>query len=356
MKSNIKLKEKISLDINTLKKEMKNSKKREKKSYIYALLLKSLLILIPAVVLISITITFFGENSSSFAVVLFCLWLTIRNVNFGYKISTSIISLLIIVTLLLVAPLIYQKTTAEMGFFINFFSLLTIYLLTVDNPMMGNAGLFSFSYIFLLQSKLSEMSTISIILLGLISYIILVVALYRHHKDKVPDIGFFNKIKKNGIITDKNLWLVQLSFGISIIFYIGSFFDFQKLVWVGLACSSLLATFPKNVKKRFNERAIGIILGSLVYMILTLIFDELIIKEFSLIVGLLLGTAGTYKYQTFFNTLGALFLAGTLYGGFNSSIMRITDNLIGLSIGLIYFYFSQKIIEYILNNKSERIN
>ncbi|MFS7391249.1 MULTISPECIES: FUSC family protein [Lactobacillales] len=348
------LKEKISLDVNSLKKEIKNSKdEKEKRSYIYALLLKSLLILIPAVILISLTVTLFGENSSSFAVVLFCLWLTIRNINFGYKMTSSIISLFIIITLLLIAPLIYQKTTAEIGFFVNFFSLITIYILTVDNPMMGNAGLFSFSYIFLLQSKLSEMSPISIILLGLISYIILTVALYRHHKDKISDSGFFNKIKNDGIITDKNLWLVQLSFGISLIFYIGSFFNFEKLVWVGFACSSLLATYPKNLKKRFNERIIGIILGSLVYMILTLIFDELIIKDFSLLVGLLLGMAGTYKYQTFFNTLGALFLAGTLYGGFNSSIMRITDNLIGLSIGLIYFYFSQKIIEFILKNKSK---
>ncbi|MDT2816624.1 FUSC family protein [Vagococcus lutrae] len=342
------LKEKSNLDINSIKKAIRTSETtHERKLYIYALVLKSLKILVSSVLLITLITTLFGNESSAFAVVLFCLWLTLKNINFGYRFSTSLIILFITIFLLLVSPIMYQLTTPGVGFLINLCSLFTIYLLTVKNPMTGNAGLISFSYIFLLEAQTVKIGIQNLILLGIVSYLLLAVTLYRYHRHENDTVSFWKNFRDNGTNPDKIVWLLQLSFGISLIFYLGHSLGLEKFVWVGFAYSSLISTTSKDIKKRFKDRLSGVLLGSLVYMLLSLVFGEVLLSKFSLIVGLVLGMSGTYKYQSFFNTLGALFIAGTLYGGVESSILRVVNNFLGLIIGLIYFYFSTTFFKFL---------
>ena len=97
----------LQLDPGALKKHIKEAKTaKEKKHYLFAIIIRAILLVIFSIIYISTLTTFFGQENSSMAVVLFCALLSIRFVDFGYKITHSLISLAIIFTILLISPLL----------------------------------------------------------------------------------------------------------------------------------------------------------------------------------------------------------------------------------------------------------
>ena len=77
----------------------------KRKVYVYLfIVLRSLFIVLFAICFIIFITTLFESTHKPYAVVLFCMLMSIRFVDFGYKISHSIISLAIVMLSLLTAP------------------------------------------------------------------------------------------------------------------------------------------------------------------------------------------------------------------------------------------------------------
>ena len=120
----------LQLDPSTLKKYIKESQTtKEKQLYFFAIITRAILLVVFSIIYISILTTFFGQKNSSMAVVLFCALLSIRFVDFGYKITHSLISLAIIFLILLISPLLMQNIPPFLGLIVNFLSILTILVL-----------------------------------------------------------------------------------------------------------------------------------------------------------------------------------------------------------------------------------
>ena len=83
------------------------------------------------------------------AVVLFCILLSIRFVDFGYRIGDSLLNLAAVFFLLLAAPLVTQLLSPLPAFLVHFGALSAILLMTCEHPEMGNGGLYGFGYLFL---------------------------------------------------------------------------------------------------------------------------------------------------------------------------------------------------------------
>ena len=102
-----------------------------------------------AVVFISILNFLFGDENSSAAVVIFCILLTVRFVDFGYCLKSSLINFFIVFVLLTFSPCIAQSVNPAWGFLINFLSIGFIVISACHEPLYGGAGLYLFAYMFL---------------------------------------------------------------------------------------------------------------------------------------------------------------------------------------------------------------
>lgn len=76
----------------------------EKRFYSRALIVRSFLIVLFASVSITMISAVFGQEQSTLAVVLFCMLMSIRFVDFGYRVKQGIIGLGVVLLLLLLSP------------------------------------------------------------------------------------------------------------------------------------------------------------------------------------------------------------------------------------------------------------
>ncbi len=381
----------LQLDAAALKSQMANAgTKKEKRWYLKALLIKDVLLVTFAVVFISICSGLFGSENSSMAVVIFCILLSIRFVDFDYRMRDSLINLGLVFLILLLSPLLTQLVSPWMGFLVNLFSLLCLILMTCEKPEMGNAGLYLFGYIFLAGNMVSgqifwkragltffgylicggilyfkhRLGNAGLYLFGYIflagnmvsgqifwkragltffGYLICGGILYFKHRQKHYQKSFQHVIRAFRLSEKKCQWQLQLALGISLLFLLGSLCHLDRFIWVGFACSSLLSPYPNQLGERAIDRAMGAVLGSILFWLVYQITPPSLLFLFGPAAGLCLGVCGSYRYKTIFNCFGALMLASSIYGLNGAVVLRIVNNLAGIVFGYVFFQCFQKV-------------
>lgn len=137
----------MQLDVSVCKRKIRNAANpSERHKLIAALIVKDILCVLFAVVFISILNFLFGDENSSAAVVIFCILLTVRFVDFGYCLKSSLINFFIVFVLLTFSPCIAQSVNPAWGFLINFLSIGFIVISACHEPLYGGAGLYLFAY------------------------------------------------------------------------------------------------------------------------------------------------------------------------------------------------------------------
>lgn len=352
--------ESLQLDPYVLKQHIKQAKDTKEKSFFYkALFARTILLVGFASLFIGLITFFFGSMNASMAVVLFCILLSIRFVDFGYKISHSIISLAIVLFILFMVPLINTIDLLTVKWFINFVAILTIFMLTGSNPKMGNPGLYSFSYLFLVGTaqdlNFDELKSRALLLV--LSFFCFSVILFMKHKQKNNDTSFIADFIGEDIFSKRNLWLINYAFGVSLILLVGEYIPLNRFMWVTFAFSSLISGYENDfIKERFIDRIIGVIIGSILFGIFNQFIPATVLAVIS---GLALGLTTTYRYKSIFNSFGALSTASILFGLQSSINIRIINNLVGLTLAYLYFIVSKQLYKkykYFVNKDSKDLN
>ena len=334
----------LQLDPAVIKNNISEAEsKKEKRRWVASLLVRDVLIVSFAVIFISAMTVIFGEENSSMAVVTFCILLSIRFIDFGYNVRHSLFSLAVLFAILLFSPQAIQMVSPSIGFLINFFSILVMTVLACENPEMGNGGLYLFGYIFLTGNFAKTDVFYDRALLTLTGYIICGAILIIKHRNKNRDVSLGHVVGGFDIRDPKSQWQLQLALGISLLFFLNRLLGLDRFIWVGFACSSLLSSYPLNVKERLPQRAAGVVLGSIAFGLVTIFLPEKYFFVLGPVSGLCLGLCATYKYKTLFNCFGALSLAMTIYGIEGSVLLRILNNMIGIFFGALFFHFFQKV-------------
>ncbi len=344
--------DKLQLDPKELKKLIKDSSSsKEKIELISAMVLRSILLVLFAIVFISTLSTIFGSENSPMAVVIFCILLAIRFVDFGYCIKDELIILSIVFLILLISPTIAFSVCPLLGFFINLVSFFTILLITCDKPEMGNGGLFSFAYIYLCGNTVYGEAFIQRCYLTLICLILCGIVFYIKHKDKNKEIRFIEKNKNTNFKDFKYHWMIRMAIGISTMLLVGVIFEIERFMWAGFACGSLLSVYSTSskIKERFMQRLIGAIAGVIVFLLIYNLLPKDLHSMIGPLGGFCLGFCVDYKYKTALNCLGALFIACGIYGLEHSLFLRVSDTIIGLLFGFLFIYIYER---FVLKNKS----
>ena len=314
------------------------STKQDKLYYWGAMAVRSVLIVAFAIVVISVLSGLFGSDNTPMAVVLFCILLGIRFVNFEYCVGDSLFTLAGALAILVLAP---SAATVLPPLFLvpmHFICFLGLLCITTQRPEMGNGGLYSFAYVYLTGNPVMGEALVRRGLLALTGYLICGVILFAKHRHQHKVVRFHHVVGKFHLSRPVCLWQLRMALGVSLVMTAGQILGVERFMWMGFACASLLSEYPYsgNGFPRFWQRIVGAIAGSALFFILYWMLPESMRSLLGPLGGLCLGFCTDYRYKTAMNCLGALMLAAGIYGIRGAVILRVADTILGVTFGLAF--------------------
>lgn len=312
--------------------------KQEKAYYWFAIAARSVLIVAFAIVFIGGLSAVFGADNTSMGVALFCMMLGIRFVNFEYCIDDSLISLGAVLAILVLAPSAAAVLPAPFLIPLHFAAFFALISLTTQRPEMGNGGLYSFAYIYLVGNPVAGEALVRRGLLALTGYLLCGLILFAKHLHQHKTTRFHHVMRRFSLSSPLALWQIRMALGVSLVLTAGQVFSVERFMWMGFACASLLSEYPycSNTSVRFRQRIVGAIAGSLAFLVLYLILPESLHPLMGPFGGLCLGFCTDYRYKTAMNCFGALMLGAGIYGVHTAVLLRIADTILGVTFGLVF--------------------
>lgn len=328
----------LQLDASVLKAKMRASEtKKEKHFYLTAMVLRSVLTVLFSIVFISGLSSAFGPESTPMAVALFCIMLGIRFVNFEYCIGDSLITLAASFLILLLVPCAVTMVPPIVMLLIHFVAFFALLYMTCQRPELGNGGLYSFAYVYLVGNPVNGQQLVNRAMLTLVGYIICATILFIKHRSVHKGVRFHHVIKKFDLSNIVYLWQLRMAIGVSCILTLGSWLKVERFMWMGFACASMLSSYPYtgDVKNRVWQRLVGVLVGSAAFFAVYQILPESVHGIMGPMGGLCLGLCTDYRYKTATNCFGALMIAVSIYGLHGAIILRIWDTVLGILFGLL---------------------
>lgn len=335
----------LQLNTKNLKEKIEEAPKDEKKRFWTALIVKDILCVAFAIFFIVCMNMIFGEKNSSFAVVIFCILLGIRFVDFDYKLSTSIINLFVCLTLIILGPFFNNILNPLLSFIVNFVFLMIILIMTCEKPAYGNSSLYVFGYILLFGSPVTGHDMTLRVLEMVAGFALCAWVLYKKNKHKTYDKGFRDVLKNFSLKEKKCIWQIKLALGISLGIFVGDLLQIERIMWMGIAIMSVLTPYHDTPHERIKDRVIGVIIGSVTFLAVYTIIPSSYLSLIGPISGLCLGLCASYKWSSILNCFGALLLASSIYGGVDATFIRIENNVLGCLFALIFYYVFEKILQ-----------
>ena len=237
----------MQLDVSVCKGKIRNAANpSERHKLIAALIVKDILCVLFAVVFISILNFLFGDENSSAAVVIFCILLTVRFVDFGYCLRSSLINFFIIFVLLTFSPCIAQSVNPAWGFLINFLSIGFIVISACHEPLYGGAGLYLFAYMFLYGNPVGGHLLVLRVFEMLLGCLLCGIIFYINHRKKDYGKTFSQIVKDFSLFGPLGKWQFQVTLGLSLGILVGELLQVDRIMWVGCACLTVLSQYGER--------------------------------------------------------------------------------------------------------------
>lgn len=341
----------LQLDPKVIKDKIKAAEtKKEKNWFRKVLVVRAILITGFAIVFISALAAVFGkDNSPPMAVVIFCILLCTRFVDYDYSIKDSLINMGIIFGILLVSPLIVQDVHPLLGLVINFVSIMTILVMSSEKPELGNGGLYMFGYIFLTGGTVDFHGFVNRAAMTFVGFVLCGYIFYKNHNHKKYEKKFSHVLSNLFTLDRTRKWQYAIAIGNSFCFFICELMGMERLMWAGFACSSILCGYFGNMDKlhkKAMDRVIGVLIGTILFFIIYPLMPSAGAVMLGPIAGFCLGFCGEYRTQTIFNCFGALLMATQIYGIESSLLMRIANNLLGIVLAIMLIILGKCIYSY----------
>ncbi len=312
-----------------------------------AMAARSLLIVLFAIAVISPVAPLFGGENTPMAVAMFCVLLGLRFVDFGYCIKDSLINLAVVFLLLLTAPVAAANSPLLLAILIHCTAFFIILFMTSDRPEMGNAGIYTFAYIYLSGNPVTGTLLWKRALLTLVGYVLCAAIFFMKHRKKNQDVRFRDMVAQLRLSNKKTQWQLQLALGVGVILALGSFLGLARMMWAAFACGSILGCYAAtaaDTSNRFNQRIVGALTGSLIYLAIYPLVPAGLRPLLGPMGGICQGFCTDYRWKTACNCIGALFMATSLYGLQGSVFLRVMNNFLGVVFGVIFWFLYQKVM------------
>lgn len=346
----------LQLDPGTLKKKIRSAElPKERYKLTAAMIARTILIVIFAIIMISPVANVFGPENSPMGVALFCILLGIRFVDFGYRIQDSMINFAVVLLLLVFAPVAAAHVNVVLSALIHVAAFFTILFMTSDRPELGNSGLYTFAYIYLSGNPVTGVLLGKRLALAFVGYVLCGAILFAKHRKNNQNVRFVDKVKQFRLADRKMQWLLQLAMGVGIILALGTALNLPRMMWAAFACGSIVGCYsagPAEARTRAVQRFVGVLIGCAIFFVFYPMVPESMQSLFGPLGGLCLGLCTKFRYQTACNCLGALFMAAGLFGVQGSVVLRMAQNFVGLIFGVVFLVAFQKVMSLCFSVKN----
>ncbi|WP_161870345.1 FUSC family protein [Enterococcus diestrammenae] len=350
--------QKMQLSPAVLRQHIRASVAQEKKQYVIALVLRSVLLLLFAIAYISIFTSLFGQKNSYVGVGSLCMLLSIRFVNYGYHIIDSLLALFLISSLYLINSFFLAGLPIILYFVVQLASLSFILLMTTTHPEYGNGGVYAFSYILITSNAVSGQHEI-LQRTGAVSLSLLFCGLVFLQKHSQADRSrrLHHICKGYSLKQATYQWQLRLALGIAFALTMGNYLAIPRSMWMGFASMSLLLPQTHHILSRGFSRMVGVTIGSVIFVLCLHLFLREWVFLLGPLAGFCLGLTPHYGWASILNCFGALSAAYVLLGILPAGVIRIQNNflgiLCGLGMALIFQLFQKKLTKSVGQNEGE---
>ncbi|UNP90776.1 FUSC family protein [Bifidobacterium pseudolongum] len=191
---------------------------------------------------------------------------------------------------------------------VNVLLITVILILVADEPLMGNAGLYVFGYLFVSQTPVNGEALASRCALALLLWLACSAVLLHKHHGKFQNVRLYDMLAAFSVSSAKGLWQIRLSAGVAMALLIGELAGLPRGVWVGYACMSVLLPFGEagtSLPMRALQRIGGVVVGSLLYAGFSLVVPAGSRILFGPIAGICMGFPSKYMVNNALNCFGA---------------------------------------------------
>lgn len=310
----------------------KENNKKIRNKYISALIAKDILCIVFCLLVITMFSNIFGEENSTVGVVTVISILTYRLSNLGFNTKQSAITMLGIFAIFIVGPYLAVSFNPVVGFVINLVSLLAIIVLSGHNLILCNHTILVLSYLLLYGYEVSSVESYASRAIGLaIGGVIVTAILYIKNRKRDFKANFKDVINGFKLNDEKTQWQIKLALGISLGMLITELLHIPRSMWIGLGCLSLIPPDKANIGDRCIKRPIYALIGCVLFIMLYIGLPEDMRGLIGIIGGLMVGLSATYKWNTVFNSFGALIPALPMMGIGGAIGLRIVG-VLGTSV------------------------
>lgn len=312
------------------KQLIKNTKdKKERMRHILIYNFKVYLVMFFCVAVVSLYSKLIGSDNSVVGVTVLLAILVLRQADFGIRTTHGIGAIIGIFSILMIGPRITNMLPQFPAFCINLICIMLLMILGCHNVIMYNHSTFVLGYL-LLQGYDVVGKAYVLRIVGLFVGMILCIAIfYKNQKNRPYRRTFLDLFKEFNLNSARNRWYMKLTFIVSSAMLIMNLLGLPRAMWIGIACMSVCLPFTKDCENRVGERGLFNIVGCLFFMILYFVLPKSMYAYIGMIGGIGVGYSASYRWQTVFNTFGALSIAAGLFGLKGAVLLRIGANVLG---------------------------
>ena len=269
--------------------------KKEKWRHILIYNFKVYLVMAFCVAVVTLYTKLTGQENSVAGVTVLLALLVLRQADFGIRTSHGLLSIVGIFTIMMAGPRLANMASPVGAFFINCVCILLLMIFGCHNVIMHNHSTFVLGYLLLygydVSGRAFEMRVI-----GLTAGMLVCMAVfYKNQKNRPYRRSFPDLFVSSAML-------------------IVSLLGLPRAMWAGIACMSVCLPFTEDGKMRAVDRGVFNIAGCALFLVLYLILPESGRSMIGIIGGIGVGYSAGYKWQTVFNTFGALAIAASLFG------------------------------------------
>lgn len=316
---------------------------REKAPVVVGLLVKALITLLFCTGFVLAFIALFGQENAIAGVVVLLSVLTFQNVHFGYQNAHAAPAMVVIYCIFAFVPGLIAMLPPVPGALVMFVALSVILVLGCDHVAFQNHIVLVLSFLLLYGYPVSASGywqrVAALLLGGMWSASIL----YRKNRGHSTDRGLKDVLLDAVRWSRDSEWRWKLAVTVPVSMLLGQALGLDRPMWIGIAAMSVLSPSSDHRPRKMIERFLGTIVGSILFFVLAAPL-HVPAPVLGMIGGFLVGLSTTYRYQTVFNSLGAMSIALALYGPIGSLSARIVDNGFAVLFTLAFVFVLDRLI------------
>lgn len=318
----------LQLNANGSKNLIRNCTCRKDKikwSLVY--LLKIFLTVIFCFLFVTIFSILFGNDNSIAGVAVLLILLLVRQANFGINLQGSLLAIFLLFCILAGGPRLANMASPAGAFFIHIVCILSITILACHNIIMFNHFTFVLCYLLLYGYDVTGDTYITRLAALAFGFLLCAVIFYCKHRQQSFKRGFRHLLEEFDINSSRTQWQIRISLSTASSMLIGTLFCFPRVMWIGIACMSIMAPLVKDCPYREKRRAPFNSIGCLLFIILYHVLPKEFMPFLGILGGIGVGFSASYSFQNIFNALGALMIATELFGLYYAVLLRIGANI-----------------------------